>query len=201
MRDTMELGTSLGYIFLKREELKQRNNTEPEETAQENAFQILEAPVTLGNALSSGEPFIAPYAERSTSPVVPPLPKTTAIQKHLEDSFVDEHPLFFGAQKTLGKERPDLPQTEMAFIHVVTPGNKARSPITGLSTEAVAGRLEYASASSGPVLSGASVDLFMESDHLVTQNLQLGDWDPSFMSWDEAPTSSAYEASRCKGKE
>lgn len=157
MRDTMELVTSLGYMFLKRESL------DTEETLQEDIIQIPETSVTLEKAPFYSEPFTIPCPEISEGPRCNLSgSKTTVIQKQLENSFNK-------AQKTL-EERPHRPNTQTAFIHEMTTEGKAESIMTGPRIQ----RLEDAfnpSCNSGPVLCGSGVNLLMEGDQLATPEL------------------------------
>ncbi|XP_056409129.1 zinc finger protein 777-like [Hyla sarda] len=158
MRDTMDLVTSLGYMFLKRGESEQRDSAETEETALEEIIHIPETvledliyipetAVTLEKAPSSGELF-SPY------PVTDEQPPTTGAQKRLE-------------------EKSDPPVRETTFIHEVKPENKDGSPIAGPRTWALIRTLEDASSPCvgfEQVLSGFSVDLFNGCNQEGTQD-------------------------------
>ncbi|XP_069815683.1 zinc finger protein 169-like isoform X2 [Dendropsophus ebraccatus] len=156
MRDTMELVTSLGHMFLKREEAEQTDCTESEETALTDITQIPMTPETM--APSPGEPFF-PYPYMSAAPVVFPRLKTSVIQRQLEDSFTDKQPLITEAQKTLGQESPDPPDPKTVFVLDATPESKDGSH----------GNEQSLYCGSGPVLCGPSIDLLYEGDQ--TQDL------------------------------
>ncbi|XP_075703701.1 uncharacterized protein LOC142689492 [Rhinoderma darwinii] len=164
MRDTMELASSLGYMFLRREEPEGKDSPENEETALESVvIQTPETPLTQKKVRVPGEitkSFISSYSERSALPTTAVLPcrRTTVIQKCQVDAFTGNNLLTSGAQATLGEERSDPP------IHVVTPESKSPSLMTGQRTEIITGSLKDATSFS----CGSGVDLLMEGDRTVT---------------------------------
>ncbi|XP_044130267.1 uncharacterized protein LOC122923508 isoform X1 [Bufo gargarizans] len=173
MRDTMELVTSLGYMFLKREEPELRDSLKTKKTEHEDNIHIPETPVTLEKVPSSGEAFKSPCSQMSSPPMVLPHTKTTVIQKHLEDSFTKKLPLTSGAEKTLGEEKPNHTDPEMAFFHVMVPESNDISLMTSQWTEVTTGRFEDASSPffvSDMGLCASSVDMFTERDRQVNQD-------------------------------
>ncbi|KAM3929262.1 uncharacterized protein RB166_007070 [Leptodactylus fuscus] len=165
MRDTMELVTSLGYIFLKKEEPGQRDSPEMEETAQEDAMSETQETVP-----PSGQTFFSSYSE--ISPTVLFCSKTV-IPEHLEHSFTDEQPL-----NTLAKESPDLHDPQMIFTHELTPERRGGFPTTGQRTEVITGAHDDSashSCDSGSVLEGDQMgtqDLLSDSEFLTVINVE-----------------------------
>ncbi|KAM4026918.1 uncharacterized protein ACNLHF_022799, partial [Anomaloglossus baeobatrachus] len=166
MRDTMELATSLGYIYLSREELVQRDSPKSGNIQRENMIHVPELPVTQEEAPSTREPFISPYSEASAHSVILPCPKTTIIQKYLENSLTDKQTPISKAQKNLGG-KPDSSDPETAFIHGVSPESKHEFLVSRQKTEVT----PNSAWDSRPVFCGSSVDLLMEGDPQTTQDL------------------------------